>query len=77
MKYTKTETYNIPDGDYCQKSDGSVTCAQYNYAIDPFSGAQFRCSLFDHYLDVPFDNKPIRANRDIKKCDKCKFLEMQ
>lgn len=63
--------YEVPDGDYCQKSDGSVSCEYYCYDIDPIFGTTFYCRAFGHTFDVPYDNKQICAKRDIKKCEKC------
>lgn len=75
MKINKTITckheYEVPDGDYCQKADGSISCKQYCYEIDPIFGTAFYCTAFGHTFDVPYDNKPICAKRDIKKCEEC------
>lgn len=78
MKITETihctHEYEVPDGDYCQKADGSVSCKYYYYEIDPFFGCGFYCHAFGHNFNVPYDNKPICAKRDIKKCEKCMRL---
>lgn len=78
MKVIVTKTYTkeieIPDGEYCQKEDGSVSCKQYRYDIDPLFGTQFFCNHFGCSFDVPPDGKPICAKRDIKKCKSCLAL---
>jgi hypothetical protein len=63
---------NIPDGKYCQKSDGSVDCIFYRYDVDPLAGTRFYCDKYCNDFDVPFDNKRICDKRDIKKCKQCK-----
>jgi len=63
---------NIPDGEYCQKADGSVNCIFYQYEVDAFIGARFYCGKYCHDFEVPFDNRRICDKRDIKKCKQCK-----
>ena len=75
MKATITRSYTteveIPDGEYCQRADGSISCKYYYYEIDPIFGSGFFCHEFGHTFNVPYDNLPICAKRDIKKCDAC------
>ena len=78
MKITETikrktikKEWEVPEGDYCQREDGSVSCKYYGYSADILCGAQFYCNAFGDYFDVPYDNKYLDAYRDIKKCEKC------
>ena len=45
MRATITRSYTteveIPDGEYCQRADGSVNCKYYYYEIDPIFGSGF------------------------------------
>lgn len=66
-----TKTFEIPEGEFCQREDGSINCKQYGYDVDPFFGVQFYCSAFKHYFKVGSDGKLIRDKRNIKKCDAC------
>lgn len=66
-----TTEVEIPDGEYCQKADGSVSCKYYGYDIDPLFGTHFFCKQFGNSIHVPYDNLPICAKRDIKKCAAC------
>ena len=68
-KITTTE-FNVPDGDYCQRADGSVDCNQLKYNID-FFGARCYCGAFYNVFHIPLDSKPLRTKYDIKKCNEC------
>ena len=76
IKIVKEEIIEVPDGEYCQTEDGVVKCKYFYFDIDPFCGAEFCCSKFDARFDVPYDDKPLGACRNIKKCEKCKQCEV-
>lgn len=72
IKRTIIKEAEVPSGEYCQKADGSIDCKYCSYDIDILAGrALWECSFFNKYLDVPCDNKPINAKRNIRKCKEC------
>ena len=47
---TCSHEVEIPEGEYCQRADGSVSCKYYYYEIDPIFGSGFYCHEFGAHL---------------------------
>lgn len=76
-KVVPQQVIEVPNGEYCEREDGSVKCKYLQYDISPFRGAYWYCDQFGCEFRVPYDNKPVSANRDIKKCNECKACEVK
>ena len=72
----KEQVIEVPDGDYCETESG-IKCPHICYDISPFSGVHWHCDQFNCEFEVPYDNKPIKALRNIKKCEKCMNCEIK